>query len=235
MNFRRNEWRAVFGVPGASQRGQRKPSKVLKATFKTAGRAVRCHGSAQREDRSMTYDAATLPRDVLADLFSRYHAMLVRFLIRKTHCPQRAEDVAQAAWLKLLSALSRGLCGTRSAAELRAYVFEVAHNTWLDEYTRKHGEVRTRSFDPVDLERFCEGDGTGTGPEEELQRRQVDGLLRLAVTALPAEQQHVIRMWSQGTSIREMSRASAAPRDTVLSRKKYALARMRGALAGAAL
>jgi RNA polymerase sigma factor (sigma-70 family) len=183
----------------------------------------------------MTYDTATQPRDVLADLFSRYHAMLVRFLVRKTHCPQRAEDVAQAAWLKLLSALSRGLCGTRSVSELRAYVFEVAHNTWLDEYTRKHDEVRTRTFDPVDLERLCEGSAAGAGPDEEVQRSQVDGLLRSALTALPAEQQQVIRMWSQGTSIREMSRASAAPRDTVLSRKKYALARMRGALASAAL
>ncbi len=183
----------------------------------------------------MTYDTAALPRDVLADLFGRYHAMLVRFLLRKTRCPQRAEDVAQAAWLKLLSALSRGLCGTRSAAELRAYVFEVAHNTWLDEYTRKHGEVRTRSFDPADLEQLCEGGPAGTGPDDDLQRAQVNGLLCAALTALPAEQQQVIRMWSQGTSIREMSRASAAPRDTVLSRKKYALARMRGSLAGAAL
>jgi len=182
----------------------------------------------------MTYDTATPPRDVLADLYSRYHAMLVRFLVRKTHCPQRAEDVAQAAWLKLLSALSRGVCGTRSISELRAYVFEVAHNTWLDEYTRKHGEVRTRSFDPMDLERLCENSG-GTAPDEEVHRGQVDRLLRSALTALPAEQQQVIRMWCQGTSIREMSRASAAPRDTVLSRKKYALARMRGALAGVAL
>jgi RNA polymerase sigma-70 factor (ECF subfamily) len=183
----------------------------------------------------MTYDATVAPREVLADLFGRYHAMLVRFLLRKTHCPQRAEDVAQAAWLKLLSALSRGLCCTRSAAELRAYVFEVAHNTWLDEYTRKHGEIRTRSFDPVDLERLRESNDAGAGPDDDLQRIQVDGLLHAAVTALPNEQQQVIRMWSQGTSIREMSRTSAAPRDTVLSRKKYALARMRGVLAGVAI
>jgi len=183
----------------------------------------------------MTYDTATLPRDVLADLFGRYHGMLVRFLVRKTHCPQRAEDVAQAAWLKLLSALSRGLCGTRSDTELRAYLFEVAQNTWLDEYTRKHGEARTRSFDPADLDRLREGGGAALGPDDELQRSQVNGLLREAMTTLPAEQLQVIRMWSNGTSIREMSRASASPADTVLSRKKYALARMRCALADAAL
>ena len=183
----------------------------------------------------MTYDTATMPRDMLADLFSRYHGLLVRFLMRKTRCPQRAEDLAQSAWLKLLSALGRGLCGTRDVGELRAYVFEVAHNTWLDEYTRKHGEARTRAFDPADIERMTEGDASTAGPDEQVQQAQMGALLRNAVTALPVEQQHVIRMWSQGTSIREMSRASAAPTDTVLSRKKYALARMRNTLAGVAM
>ncbi len=183
----------------------------------------------------MTYDTATMPRDLLADLFNRYHAMLVRFLIRKTRCPQRAEDLAQSAWLKLLSALGRGLCGTRDVGELRAYVFEVALNTWLDEYTRKHGEARTRCFDPADIDRMTEEESSASGPDEQVQRAQVGALLRDAVTSLPVEQQQVIRMWSQGTSIREMSRASAAPTDTVLSRKKYALARMRNTLAGVAV
>ena len=182
----------------------------------------------------MRTDTAT-PHELLAGLFSRHHALLVRFLARKTGCPHRAEDLAQAAWLKLLSAIQRGICSARDDRELRAYVFEVAHNTWLDEYTRKHGESRTRAFDPADLERMTDASEADSGPDEQVQRAQVRALLSDAVTALPSEQRNVIRMWSQGTSIREMSRASAAPTDTVLSRKKYALARMRGALAGMAL
>ena len=182
----------------------------------------------------MTYDTTLPPQSVLADLFVRYHAMLVRFMTRRTRCPQRAEDLAQAAWLKLLSALDRGLCATRDSAELRAYVFEVAHNTWLDEYTRKHGEARTRSVDPGDLDRLRESGEGAPAPEEALQRLQVHALLRDAITALPTEQRRVIRLWCAGTSIRDMARTTQAPTDTVLSRKKYAIARMRNALAGLA-
>ncbi|HUG72937.1 MAG TPA: hypothetical protein VMK82_05885, partial [Steroidobacteraceae bacterium] len=67
-----------------------------------------------------------------------------------------------------------------------------------------------------------------------LHRAQVHARVSQAVIELPPEQRKVIRMWAQGTSIRDMARASDAPADTVLSRKKYAMARMRGALAGLA-
>jgi DNA-directed RNA polymerase specialized sigma24 family protein len=53
------------------------------------------------------------------------------------------------------------------------------------------------------------------------------------VDRLPAEQRKVSLMWSQGASIREMAAACHAPRDTVLSRKKYAVARLRGTIGGA--
>lgn len=182
----------------------------------------------------MTLDTLT-PREMLALLFRRYHTQLQRFLMCKTHCPQRAEDLAQTAWLKLFNAMARGICGARSEGELRAYVFEVAHNTWLDEYTRKHAESRTRAFDPADFERMIDDSGAAVAPEEELNRAQVRAHLSAAFDALPCEQRDVIRMWSSGTSIRDMARASSAPTDTVLSRKKYALARMRGTLAGLAL
>jgi DNA-directed RNA polymerase specialized sigma24 family protein len=54
------------------------------------------------------------------------------------------------------------------------------------------------------------------------------------VDRLPAEQRKVILMWSQGASIREMASACDAPRDTVLSRKKYAVARLRNTIGGEA-
>ena len=168
----------------------------------------------------MTTDAAKMPGEQLADLFVRHHTMLVHFLARLTGCPERAEDLAQVAWLKLLSALMRGICGARGDRELRAYVFEVARNAWLDEYTRKHGEARTRAFDPAEIERLTDAGASEPGPEEQLHRAQIHARVSQAVIELPPEQRLVIRMWSQGTSIRDMARASDAPADTVLSRKK---------------
>ena len=45
------------------------------------------------------------------------------------------------------------------------------------------------------------------------------------------KQREVVAMWCAGASIEGMARHAAAPRDTVLSRKKYAFARLRVTLA----
>ena len=167
-------------------------------------------------------------------LFACHHRLLVRFLTRMTHCPQRAEDLAQVSWLKLISARERGACAAGSDGELRAYLFTIARNAFLDEYTRKHEAMRTRPVDPCVLDAMQSG-LQDEGPEQEIDRHQRALRLRQAVARLPAEQQKVIGMWSQGASIREMAAACAAPTDTVLSRKKYAVARLRGAFAAAAM
>lgn len=167
-------------------------------------------------------------------LYVRYHPLLVRFLTRMTRSPERAEDLAQVAWLKLLGARCRGACPGGDESELRAYLFTVARNAFLDEYTRKHGVVRTRTIDPCLLDTLIDESGSNGGPEQDVARGQVNALLQSAVDRLPAEQRKVILLWSQGASIREMASACDAPRDTVLSRKKYAVARLRNTIGGEA-
>lgn len=178
--------------------------------------------------------AAQQDRGLFDRLFASHHLLLVRFLTRMTRCPQRAEDLAQTAWVKLLSARDRGACTARDESELRAYLFAVARNTFLDECTRKHEAVRTRPVDPAQLDQLVEESHGAPGPEEELGRLQVSGILRQAMDLLPAEQRVVLHLWSRGTSIKEMAAATRAPVDTVLSRKKYGFARMRVELAGVA-
>ena len=168
-------------------------------------------------------------------LYVAHHRLLVRYLTRMTRCAQRAEDLAQVSWLKLMSARDRGACTATGESELRAYLFTIARNAFLDEYTRKHEAIRTRSVDPGVLETLQCRQETDAGPDRELERLERRAMVRRAVAGLPAEQRRVIRMWSQGASIREMAAACAAPTDTVLSRKKYAVARLRGMFTAAAI
>lgn len=173
-----------------------------------------------------------IERGLFERLYSSYHTMLVRFLTRMTRCPQRAEDLAQVAWLKLLGARSRGACKAATETDLRAYLFTVARNAFLDEYTRKHEAVRTRSVDPALLDALINESSSAAGPDQAVERDQLHDILQGAVGRLPAEQRKVILMWSQGASIREMAAECGAPTDTVLSRKKYAVARLRGSIGG---
>jgi RNA polymerase sigma factor (sigma-70 family) len=166
----------------------------------------------------------------LARLYRREHPMLVRFLIRMTRCRAAAEDVAQMAWLKLLHARQRGLCAMSRDQELRAYLYEVARNTFIDEHTRKFAGSRTRATDPNIVAELASRSASAPSAEDELEQLEIGRSVSRAVNALPPSQREVVTMWCAGTSIENMALNSAAPRDTVLSRKKYAFARLRTAL-----
>lgn len=168
----------------------------------------------------------------LERFFCTHNDALIRFLTRLTRCRATAEDVAQLAWLKVLRAESGGQPVAPDEMGRRAYLFRVARNTFLDECTRKHEATRSRAVDPMELARVCESVSDMGNPEDDLQREQTGVLLRRAIGCLPDEQRAVIEMWCAGTSIRAMASQTAAPWDTVLSRKKYALARMRSDLTG---
>lgn len=166
----------------------------------------------------------------LTRLYRREHPILVRFLIRMTRCRAAAEDVAQMAWLKLLSARQRGICCVSPDQELRAYLYEVARNTFIDEHTRKFAGARTQATAPSIVAELASRACSVPSAEDELVQLEIGRSVARAVNALPPPQREVVALWCAGASIEGMVRHSAAPRDTVLSRKKYAFARLRRAL-----
>lgn len=176
---------------------------------------------------------AAATRQLVGRHFGTINGLLIRYLRRMTRCPCRAEDLAQLAWLKLLASAQRGVHPTTESA-LRAYVFTVARHTFIDECTRKHESVRTRSVDPAILETIESSSGTAGDPEVALQHAQTRELIGRALRVLPQAQRDVVLMWSMGTSIKTMALRANAPADTVLSRKKYAFARLRVDLGGLA-
>lgn len=177
----------------------------------------------------MSVDAADAV--LLCQLFRRENPPLVRFLTRLTRCRFMAEDLAQLAWVKLMNARQRGICVTGLEGELRTYLFEVARNTFIDECTRKHATSRTRATDPADLADLLAGSERSASAEDVVLHHEARTALWRAVAALPAAQREVIMMWCSGESTDGMARRTGAPYDTVLSRKKYAFAHMRGSLA----
>lgn len=178
--------------------------------------------------------SATTAHQALESLYRRYHEPLIGYLTRMTHCRSRAEDLAQLAWVRLLGALQRDAVPAADEPGLRAYLYTIARHAFLDECTRKHESIRACPVDPADLESLLARSQTAPGPEEDLQRLQSAAVVHHALRELSEDQRAVLLMWSTGTSIAAMAARSAAPRDTVLSRRKYALARLRGRLAALA-
>lgn len=170
-------------------------------------------------------------RQLVGQNFSQINRLLVRYLRRMTRCPDRAQDLAQLAWLKVLAADQRGV-HTPTDSTLRAYLFTVARHTFIDECTRKHEAIRTQSFDPALLDLIHTAGDAASDPADELQHAQVSALIERSLQGLPPTQREVVLLWLAETSIKSMANMVGAPPDTVLSRKKYAFARLRVELDG---
>jgi RNA polymerase sigma-70 factor (ECF subfamily) len=167
-------------------------------------------------------------------LYMTENTALVRWLVRRTRNAAMAEDIAQSTWLKVLGAISKNRCDCSKPAELRGYLYTVARNTHLDECARDHGGQRTMPIDPAEFDEWPDDAPTGD-PESNAARQQADARLAAAIGRLPAEQRRVVLLWAQGISTKALSETCAAPTDTVLSRKKYAFARLRRELEPAML
>jgi RNA polymerase sigma-70 factor (ECF subfamily) len=142
-----------------------------------------------------------------------------------------AEDVSQQTWLKLIEATRQGSYAPRNGASFRTWLFTMARNRFVDDYVRRHEVARVSRESEIDLELREIADTDDKLPESHVSAAQLRQLFHDAVADLPFEQREVIAMWSSGMDVAEMMRVTGAPRDTVLSRKKYAIAKLRLALA----
>jgi RNA polymerase sigma factor (sigma-70 family) len=163
----------------------------------------------------------------LARLFERNRGVLLRFLTRLSRDRTVAEDVAQQTWLKVIDVAHQGAFAATSGVAFRTWLCTLARNHFIDEYRRKF--IASRSVPlPVDLEaKLAEADQVAPDPAEPLEDRQRSAHLHDALLRLPFEQRRVLALWADGVRIAAIAALTEAPRDTVLSRKKYALAKLR--------
>jgi RNA polymerase sigma-70 factor (ECF subfamily) len=162
------------------------------------------------------------------ELFHRHKDALLAFLIRLTGTRAVAEDVSQQSWLKVIESARQGSYSDRVGVTFRTWLCTLARNHFVDEYKRKFVASRT-----VPLPEFPElaGDvqwqSSAPDPAELVDQQLVTARLQQALLVLPFEQREVIAFWAAGVELAEIVAIVRAPRDTVLSRKKYAIAKLR--------
>jgi RNA polymerase sigma-70 factor, ECF subfamily len=165
------------------------------------------------------------------ELFQRHKDALLGFLIQLTGTRTVAEDVSQQAWLKVIESARRGGYSDRAGVAFRTWLCTLARNHFVDEYKRKF--VASRAVSLPDLPTEAEDTlwpSTAPDPSELVDQRLMAGHLQQALLSLPFEQREVIAFWAAGVELADIVSIVRAPRDTVLSRKKYAIARLRSLL-----
>jgi RNA polymerase sigma-70 factor, ECF subfamily len=166
-------------------------------------------------------------------LFVRHKDGLLRFLVRLTGEPAMAEDASQHTWLKVIDVARQGAFEARPGITFRTWLFTLARNHFIDEYQRKAVHARRVPLTAELPEEAAVPLPTSPNPLDVLQEKQLSERLNQALRRLPFEQREVIALWAAGIDLEMMVAMIGAPRDTILSRKKYALTKLRASMSAA--
>jgi len=151
-------------------------------------------------------------------LYARHRGPLYRYLNRQVNNPATANDLYQGAWEKIIKARN----SYRSSAPFTAWMYRIAHNHLVDHF---------RAMRPTD------GVETDTLPDDRsgLVDGVIDGeqseLLRAGITALPLEQRDTLLLKLEtGLKMEEIARVTGVSRETVKSRLRYAVDKLKRSL-----
>ncbi len=154
-------------------------------------------------------------------LYGRYRVRLLRYLVRLTGQTAVAEELYQDTWSRVIDARAR----YSPTARFAAWLFRIAHHLAIDHLRRLHPTVNA---DDVLV-------GFPGLPEDDpaLALDQAEQMERLAclVEALPTEQKAVLLMRAEGDlTLEEIAANVGTGRETIKSRLRYALAKLREGL-----
>ena len=169
---------------------------------------------ASATDAQLLQRVAGGEEDAFDELYRRHAGPLFNYLVRLIHEPPVAQDLVQevfvAAW--------RGARGFRGQAQVKTWLFHIAHNqavSWL----RRHRP--TLAFD--DLEWSAADEGRDESDERVVQAWRADQL-QTALEGLSPKHREVIELaFVHGLSYVEIAQVAGCPVGTVKSRMSYAL------------
>lgn len=156
-------------------------------------------------------------------LYRRHRNTLYGFLMRSLARRDQADDCFQEVWSRVITASAR----YRPDAKFSTWLLQIAHNLLIDRHRRQRPEQSLDGSDadgPV-IAALVENEAT---PERQLSEFERQQRLRQAIAALPAEQRHVVLLrLEQELSLEEIGEITGVGRETVKSRLRYAMDKLR--------
>jgi len=131
--------------------------------------------------------------DPLADLFTTYHASLVRMLYRRTGDRERAEELAQETFARAVAS---------PPTSPRAWLFAVALNLLRDEGRRTVRQERRLVLLKGELP------ASAPPPDAELERRECRDRVLRALDQLTPRDREALLLQAEGLSYAEIAEAT---------------------------
>ena len=177
-------------------------------------------------------ERTTLEQDRrISEVVEREQSRLRNFIRRRVPDPRDVEDILQDVFYELVEA-KRLLMPIE---HVTGWLFRVTRNRIIDLFRRKRPESFSESTiaggddEPLRLEDLLPS--PAEGPEALYDRRVLLDALALAVEGLPGEQRSVfVAHELEGRSFKEIAAETGTSVNTLLSRKHYAVLRLRECL-----
>jgi len=157
-------------------------------------------------------------------LYTRHRGGVFRYLIRQCGNRGAAEELLQDIWLNLVQARARYTV----EAKFTTWLYTLAHNRLIDHFRRPKGPQL------VSLDGDDEGDPLEVAaqvtvqPERRAEAREQAARLLGLVEALPAVQREAFLLHEEGgLSLEQIAEVTGTGRETVKSRLRYALDKLR--------
>lgn len=168
-------------------------------------------------------------------LYACWRGRLYRYLLHQCQDRALADELYQEVWLKVVDARLR----YEVTAKFSTWLFRIAHNRLVDHWRASGRRAKVMESDagsddedgdpPAD--RMETAAPAHERPERWLERRDLAERLAAAIAALPEAQREAFLLAEEGDmTLEEIAAATGTGRETVKSRLRYALTRLRAEL-----
>jgi len=156
-------------------------------------------------------------------LYGRHRGPVFRYVLRQVGLRSAAEEVFQEIWMNIIAARER----YRVQARFATFLYHVAHNCVVDHFRRKT-PLHLISLDDDPEEAIQIAGPERDQPERAVASRQSSAKLLNVLSLLPPEQREAFLLHEEGgLTLEEIATVTGTGRETVKSRLRYALAKLR--------
>jgi RNA polymerase sigma-70 factor (ECF subfamily) len=161
-------------------------------------------------------------------LYARHKGGVYRYLLRQCRPGVAVDELFQDVWMNLI----RARASYTPSAKFSTYLYRLAHNRLIDHY-RASGQVRLVSADDEAHQEAVAAlpAHSGLEPERRAENRELGERLKDAVAALPPPQRDAFLLQQEaGLSLNEIAELTGVGVETVKSRLRYAVNKLRNDL-----
>ena len=168
--------------------------------------------------------------DAFSTLYAHHKGPLYRYLLRQVRNAGAAADLFQEVWSRLIATRAR----YEARAKFATFLFHIAHNCTMDFFRRDLMMRRAARPDDAEMQSMEPEVPEHQRPDGLAEFAEQQSALLAALGALPREQRETFLLHEEtGLTIEEIARVTDVGIETVKSRLRYAIRKLKNSLLGA--